>query len=366
YAAWPNNYGAWSDELPDWREAAEKIWPKTEIRLDGHRVHVLDRPYMRLDNRRVQDRLRRRGEAAGLEVRQDSVEAANHTTGGSTLTVADGESIDAVLVIDATGHQPRLIRPRRGRAAGVQVAYGVQAVLEKGEIDRDRMVLMDFSADHLLPAEREPPTFLYTMPLDGHEVFVEETSLVGRPPVSIDLCRERLALRLRSRGWRLGPATEVEHCFIPMGGPQPRPQRVVPFGGAAASVHPATGYMLANVLRVGPRLAAAVHAVRDRREAAVWSRAAWSAVWPADRTRAWALYRYGMEVLVNMDVSATAGFFDTFFQLQPNHWQAYLSGDVESRQVAAAMWSLFRKAAPALRWQLMSKGFYALMPGVTP
>ena len=363
-AAWTNNYGAWRDELTDWGDIAEWTWPRAEVRLDAERVHVLERPYVRIDNRKLQAALRTRATAAGLKVMARSVVEAAHETAGSTLTLDDGGRLGAVLVVDATGHRPRLVTPGRGWAPGMQVAYGVRARLEQGVVDRHRMVLMDFTADHLAADDRDPPTFLYEMPLGDEDVFVEETSLVGRPALDLETCRRRLDRRMAARGWHLGPAKEVEHCFIPMGGPAPRPpQRVVPFGGAAAHVHPASGYMIANVLRGGPRLAAAVRAVRDRREPAIWSRVAWDAVLSQDRARAWALYRYGMEVLITLDVSSTAAFFDTFFRMPAERWQGYLSGDVGSGQVAKSMWALFVRASPKLRWILMSKGFYALMRG---
>lgn len=363
-SAWPNNYGAWRDELEDADEIAASIWPRAEVRLDEERVHVLDRAYIRVDNARLQAKLRRRAEAAGLRVNSASVATIEHDSSGSHLTNDDGDEIVATLVVDATGHRPRFIRPNIGRPPGVQIAYGVQAHLLEGRVPADRMVLMDFSSAHLAPSDRDPPTFLYSMPLGADQIFVEETSLVGRPPLDIDVCRRRLTERLHALGLRLGPAEHVEHCYIPMGGPLPSPQRMVAFGGSAAAVHPATGYMIANVLRAAPRLASAVWQARDRREPSHWSRAAWNSVWPDDRRRAWMLYRYGMEVLVTMGVSSTADFFDAFFKLPPHHWQAYLSGDVPSRAVASAMWLLFRRARPSLRWQLMTKGFSALMPAL--
>ena len=360
---WPNNYGAWRDEVEDWIDTLEWSWPRVEIRLDDDRVHVLERPYVRFDNALLQAKLRDRGEAAGLRVIAGSAAAAVHDHEATTLDLVDAESIHAILVVDATGHRPKLVKPGTGREPGVQVAYGVKAKLEKGQIERDRMILMDFRADHLPADSREPPTFLYAMPLAGDDVFVEETSLVDRPALDIERCRERLDLRLAALGWRLGAPEEIERCYIPMGGPEPvGPQRVVPVGGAAAAVHPATGYMIANVLRSGPQLAGALHAVRDARDPAAWSRAAWQTMMSTDRRRAWSLYRYGMEVLITMDVSSTAEFFDTFFKLSDAHWRGYHSGHVQSGQVAAAMWSLFTKASVKLRWQLMSKGFYALMP----
>ena len=54
---------------------------------------------------------------------------------------------------------------------------------------------------------------------------------------------------------------EEEYCYIPMGGSLPEPsQRVVPFGGAANTVHPATGYQLCRMLASAPDVVSALAA----------------------------------------------------------------------------------------------------------
>ena len=64
-------------------------------------------------------------------------------------------------------------------------------------------------------------------------------------------------------------------------------QRVVGFGGAASMVHPASGYLIASVLRRAPELASAVAQVLGRdalpEEGAA---AAWRALWPKEQVRA--------------------------------------------------------------------------------
>ena len=85
------------------------------------------------------------------------------------------------------------------------------------------------------------------------DVFFEETSLVGRDERRLEfpLLKRRLLKRLEFHGIEFDPESvrEEEYCYIPMGGALPDPeQRIVPFGGAANTVHPATGYQLCRML----------------------------------------------------------------------------------------------------------------------
>jgi hypothetical protein len=65
------------------------------------------------------------------------------------------------------------------------------------------------------------------------------------------LLKRRLLKRLEFHGIEYAPESvrEEEFCYIPMGGALPdSEQRIVPFGGAANTVHPATGYQLCRML----------------------------------------------------------------------------------------------------------------------
>ena len=111
-----------------------------------------------------------------------------------------------------------------------------------------------YRTDHLegtslLADAEDRPSFVYTMPTDDDGVFFEETSLVGRDErrLEFETLRQRLLKRLEFHGIKYDESAvrEEEYCYIPMGGALPDPsQRLVPFGGAANTVHPATGYQL--------------------------------------------------------------------------------------------------------------------------
>ena len=59
-----------------------------------------------------------------------------------------------------------------------------------------------------------------------------------------------------------GTIEEEEFCYIPMGGALPDlTQRVVAVGGAAATVHPSTGYQLCRMLASSTDIATALSQV---------------------------------------------------------------------------------------------------------
>ena len=159
---------------------------------------------------------------------------------------------------------------------GYQIAYGMMVDLPSGGAGpyaTEAMTLFDYRTDHLVGTDlaadaEERPSFVYVMPLgaahggaaDGQSVFFEETSLVGRGArrLEFETLKRRLHARLAHLGIEYDPASvrEEEYCYIPMGGALPEPsQRVVPIGGAANTVHPATGYQLCRMLASSTQVA---------------------------------------------------------------------------------------------------------------
>jgi lycopene beta-cyclase len=103
-------------------------------------------------------------------------------------------------------------------------------------------------------------------------------------------------------------------------------------------VHPATGYMLTRVLEDAPRLADAVYEGLDGGDAPRdVARAAWDAIWPAERRRRHALFRFGMETMLRMDTRRMQSFFAAFFSLSDPQWQGYLEDRLPSRELARLM-----------------------------
>lgn len=330
-APWVPNYGAWAAELPpEWPTWTEATFPEAVVYVDDTRRHVLPGPYVRVDGRKLQVSLL----ASVPDLRRGTARDAP----------------PARLVIDATGAEsPRV--PRRAAAdPGWQMAWG-----EVLEVDgaTDEMMLMDWRAPP--PPAGEPPSFLYAMPLPDGRWFAEETVLVSRPGLPLDVLRLRLGRRLDRMGVRVRARHEVERCRIPMG--MPLPTGAVPaFGAAAGFIHPATGYSLATSLRLAdPAARAIAGALRGHVGSNVAAvTALHEACWPAERARAWAFYRFGMEALLRMDLASTREFFDTFFRHSPEVWRAWLGGDLPPAGIAAAMLAHFGRVGWTVRGQLVA------------
>lgn len=70
-------------------------------------------------------------------------------------------------------------------------------------------MFMDWRDDHLdnypeLKAKNNKlPTFLYVMPFSPTKIFLEETSLVARPPISFEELKERLNIRMEWLGLKV-------------------------------------------------------------------------------------------------------------------------------------------------------------------
>ncbi|MFZ9489451.1 MAG: lycopene cyclase family protein, partial [Ilumatobacteraceae bacterium] len=261
----------------------------------------------------------------------------------STVRMASGTSVEARLVVDATGSRPV---PQGG--GGAQTAFGLTVDSDTARrvgVQSGVFTLMDWS---------QPPTFLYGAPFADGSVLLEETSLYAHPPRSLEYLEERLRARLGREG--ATTTNGVERVTIPMGGPLPdRTRRVVAFGASAGYVHPVTGYSVAASLRAAPRVAEAIRVSVARQQSGnALANATWDAVWPAAqlRTRAW--HTMGLDVLQSLPDAAVAEFFDAFFSLPMHQWSAYLRVDATPRQVRQAMLGVFRGVGATTRFRLMS------------
>src|SRR5690606_15824498 len=96
-------------------------------------------------------------------------------------------------------------------------------------------------------------------PIGPRHVFLEETSLVRRPAMSLAALRDRLNARLAAMDIGLTGVVATERCLIPMGTSLPlRSQPTIAFGAAAGMIHPASGYSLGRALRLAPAVAEAI------------------------------------------------------------------------------------------------------------
>lgn len=357
--AWRPTYCAWLDELQEVGHAdlVDAVWPGVVVRLGPDRTHDLSRAYARVDKAALAARLHAAG--AGATWIEGTVVTATHTDIATIVSLADGSTVTAALVVDAAGHRPALVPLAATPAPALQTAVGRVLSLARSPWPADRAVLMDFDPAPL-GADAGPPTFLYVLPLPDGRVFVEETCLAARPAVPAAVLAARLDRRLAALGVPSSGADE-EWVSIPMGGPLPHDPRVLGFGAAAGMIHPASGYLLPRVLGAADRVAAEVAVTLSARGGtpARAVAAGWDALWPRERRQRRALYRFGLEALLAMDPPTTRAFFDHFFRLPTHAWSGYLSDRLSAAELRIVMLKLFGAAPLPLKWSLARAGFGA-------
>jgi lycopene beta-cyclase len=356
-APWRQTYGIWRDEAAalGLAHTLAHAWEDSSVYTSLGQL-PLGRTYALFENRRLQAHLLGRCQRAGMRWQRGAAAAASHDSHGSTVTSATGDEHAARLVIDASGHNPALLRRPAARDLAYQAAYGIVATIERPPVRAGRCVLMDYRAEHLPAAERAgPPTFLYAMDLGGGRYFVEETSLAHAPGLKLALLERRLYRRLAWLGALPEQILHVERCLFPMNPPLPDlRQSVVGYGAAAGMVHPASGYSVGASLRRAPQVAAAVAAALGRTAGhpRVVAEAAWEALWPAERQRKHQLYLFGLASLLGCNTAQLQGFFQIFYRLPQQQWAGYLADTLPPSGVAATMLRLFLAAPPALRLAL--------------
>ncbi|MCS7481553.1 lycopene cyclase family protein [Umezawaea endophytica] len=328
---WTSTYGAWADELPKETPIAVRA-PVT--RAIGVEHHVLDREYVVLDN----TRLHLLPPAVRVEVgKSTSITLGPHR---SSVRLADGRTLTAALVVDATGAPPSRGRVEQTAAGVVVTKEEAKAVLDDGEA-----LIMDWRQPPVTGVEW--PTFLYAVPLGPDRVLLEETSLARRPGLPVAELRTRLASRLAGHG--IAPTTVEEQVRFPVD--LSRPTRLT-FGAAAALVHPATGYSVATTLTLAPLVAEAVADALPKGPRAARA-AAKQIVWSPAAKLVHTMRRHGLRALLAMPPEQVPEFFDLFFRLPDELRRSYLSDREDVAGATKAMAELFRHAPWRLRRTLV-------------
>jgi lycopene beta-cyclase len=390
--AWPPNYGVWQDEweavVQKYKQAGVDVvggkdgnsidhtWKITDCFFGGSfgtpmtdRMR-LDREYCRVDKQALASSLLPQDEkpyrilrakhisrAIGVNLYEPAGTFVHDSTGTTVqLRTRDGDpvTVRSRLVVDATGHETTLtLRETRGDGGamtqpGFQIAYGCLVAIDKsskgfdsgmiGPYDKEAMTLFDYRTDHYdgTPADmvdqvENSPTFMYVMPLSGNKVFFEETSLVARPGVSFQECKDRCFKRLEYLGIQVTDIEEEEFCYIPMGGSLPaKDQRVIGIGGASAMVHPSTGYHICRCL-MGTADAASVirNQLSSTQNDVNLSQLAgdvYHAIWSPENIQQRNFAVFGGEFLMKQNVAGLRGFFDAFFRLPMGMWSGFLAG----------------------------------------
>ncbi|MFQ1004271.1 lycopene cyclase family protein [Modestobacter sp. SSW1-42] len=329
---WHQTYSLWADELDAVTTALAPgtvlgaRYPATVVRTSAGQ-RDLGRGYARLHNDVVHGLLLDQLATGGGVTVPGTV--AGTRDDGRQVTLADGTTLTARLVVDARGGGPGSAQQR---AWGERVAGDVGDLVPPGSaLFMDWVTLRDPAA--------QPPVFLYGMALDDGTTLLEATSLAARPPVPLPHLRERLHRLMAETGLRT--AEEPEKVAIPLDAAVRRGAGV-PVGAAAGLVHPATGYSVATSLQTGGTVADAVLAGAD-------AAAVRSLVRGARRRATLGLFALGREVLLGLDEEQTDTFFSTFFTLPPSAWNAYLDTGSPPSAVAATMLRVARALPPSGR-----------------
>ncbi|GER52534.1 lycopene beta-cyclase [Striga asiatica] len=364
---WPNNYGVWVDEFEsmDLLDCLDTTWSGAVVHINEKSSKDLDRPYGRVNRKQLKSKMMQKCISNGVKFHQAKVLKVIHEEFKSLLICNDGVTIQAAVVLDATGFSRCLVKYDKPYNPGYQVAYGILAEVEEHPYDLNKMLFMDWRDSHLngnnelKERNRKIPTFLYAMPFSSQRIFLEETSLVARPGLSMSDIQERMVARLRHLGIKVKSIEEDEHCVIPMGGPLPvLPQRVIGIGGTAGMVHPSTGYMVARTLAAAPIVASAIVRYLDKSRGILGnelSAEVWKDLWPIERRRQREFFCFGMDILLKLDLDSTRRFFDAFFDLEPRFWHGFLSSRLFLPELVLFGLSLFGHASNASRLEIMAK-----------
>lgn len=370
---WPNNYGVWVDEFEamDLLDCLDATWSGAVVFIDDHSKKDLGRPYARVNRKQLKSKMMQKCILHGVKFHQAKVIKVIHEDSKSLLICNDGVTIQAAVVLDATGFSRCLVQYDKPYNPGYQVAYGILAEVEEHPFDVDKMVFMDWRDSHLNNnaelkiRNSRIPTFLYAMPFSTNRIFLEETSLVARPGLRMEDIQERMVARLRHLGIRVKSIEEDERCVIPMGGPLPvLPQRVVGIGGTAGMVHPSTGYMVARTLAAAPIVANSIVRYLGSHKSFLGdelSSEVWRDLWPIERRRQREFFCFGMDILLKLDLQGTRRFFDAFFDLEPRYWHGFLSSRLFLPELIFFGLSLFSHASNTSRIEIMAKGTLPLI-----
>ncbi|MCW0215639.1 MAG: lycopene cyclase family protein [Pseudonocardia sp.] len=344
---WRSTFAAWADELPA-TVPASAIASRSRGRAIARTERPLGWEYTVLDV----DGLRAHLDAglAGVTLHRGRVLGTHRGPDGATTRLADGRTLEAAVVLEASGHRPRDRSAEQTAHGTVVDAHAAAPLVAPGEA-----LFMDWRPHH---GEDGWPTFLYAVPLGDGTVLLEETSLARRPGLPLPVLRRRLAARLDHHGIAVPADAREERVRFPVDGPR----SATGFGAAAPLVHPATGFSVATALTLAPAVAAALaRSLPGPPERA--RRAARDVVWSPSARAVHLLRRRGLEALLRMPPATVPAFFEVFLGLPPRHRWAYLTARDDLGAMLAAMSALFARSDWSQRARLVAP---ALLPRSGP
>ncbi|KAE8711050.1 Lycopene beta cyclase [Hibiscus syriacus] len=243
-------------------------WSGAVVYINEQKKKHLDRPYGRVNRKQLKSKMLLKCISNGVKFHQAEVIKFIHEESKSMLICNDGATVQATVLLDATGFSRCLVQYEKPYNPGYQVAYGILAEVEEHPFDVEKMVFMDWRDSHFANND----------------------------------IKERMETRLRHLGIKVTSIEEDEHCVIPMGGPLPvLPQRVVGIGGTAGMVYPLTGYMVARTLAAAPIVADAIVRCLDPGRNLVGNKLSaevWRDLWSIERRRQREFFCFGMDIFL--------------------------------------------------------------------
>jgi len=366
YKPWKNNYGVWLDQMESLNlsDCLYPVWSKTRVHIDNSRSRLLPFAYGRVDRVKMKQKLLNICKNNGVIFYEDSVEnITQEQSQYSCITASQKEKLFCRLVVDATGHSKGFVEFHTPHEPGFQVAYGIEAEVAQHPFPIDEMLLMDFRDCHMTGNMEDKsqssmfPTFLYAMPMNSTKIFLEETSLISKPPLSFEHLKQRLLKRLEFLQIEVKSVLEEEFCLIPMGGSLPvLGQNVLGFGGSAGMVHPATGYMFSRVMEMAPFLAKKIENSLSHGENLSLTVSLWNELWSCERILQRNFFQFGGEYLSKISLNEMRDFFWAFFMLPDKEWKDFLDFRLtSSRERLLFGLHLFWRTNAALKFSLMKE-----------
>ncbi|MGL4304729.1 MAG: lycopene cyclase family protein [Mycobacteriaceae bacterium] len=340
---WTATYGAWVDELPGWIASDALATVITRPQARAHSVVCIDRPYAIFNTQKLQ---------SSMPIDAATVIAGTViTVTPYSATLLDGQVIRATTVIDARGASKSKTRPAQS-AYGLTVSAKVAAPFLTNNVGWFMDWTQPFSTDS------SQPSFLYAVPVPGG-VLLEETCLVGRPPLSLRELQSRLHQRLEINGVITTGTEPPERVYFPVYTPLTarnwcgRGSTISAFGAKAALMHPGTGYSVATALASADKAA----------EAVAKGRSVESVLWTVNARLVHSLRLCGLRTLLNLDSEQTVDFFEAFFDIPSELQQAYLSERANVSGTLEAMHQVWNRLPKPLKAKVITSSA-AIMPSL--